>query len=287
VADIVNIPSNTIKISDRKIYWLASYPKSGNTWVRMFLNAYLTGGPLNINSGHQYICSDIRPDIFQMMMPRSLTEITIDEQFMYHQGALLNLIKLAATKDILVKTHNAKAIVSGTALIPPKITGGAIYIIRDPRDIVVSYSKHFAKTIDESIDDINDENRAGMGPFNLCHLFMSWSKNVSSWTYENQNVDVLAIKYETLIKQTKQSFIEILKYLELPIDTKRLDHAIFESTFVNLKSKETEFGFVEKANNDNFFRSGKYGQWKKVLNKAQIDKIEGANKEIMRKYGYL
>ncbi len=287
MADLFNHPGREVVSTERKIYWLASYPKSGNTWVRMFLNAYVTRFSINLNSAYQCVLSDLKPEIYQMMMPRSLTELDLAEQFMYHQGALLNLIKLSNTIDILVKTHNAKVIVEGIHLIPPRISGAAIYIIRDPRDIAISHSHHFNNTIDESIVQMADESRAGQSVFNLHHMLMSWSMHISSWTVENKNVSVTVFKYEDLLLHTRKCFKMILETLTIPFEEDRFEFALKESAFSNLQKLESETGFSETGKRGKFFRVGKRGQWKKTLSKKQIAQICSDHKDMMEKYDYV
>jgi hypothetical protein len=278
-----------VSSDERKIWWLASYPKSGNTWVRMFINAYATKFPININSVYQYVTSDLRPEIFQMMCPRPITEFTLLEQFMYHPGALLNLLKISNTKDIVVKTHNAKATVNGFILIPPDISAGAIYIIRDPRDIVISHASHFDKTIDESITDLNNINRAGLSKQGLYHLFMSWSNHVSSWTVENKNINTTIVKYEDMLMHPKKAFECIIEALEIETEDheERFNHALNETRFEKLQAYEKNNGFIENTGEGLFFRKGATGQWKRHLSKKQIDKINSQHKVMMQQYGYL
>jgi hypothetical protein len=276
-----------INSSSRKIHWLASYPKSGNTWVRVFLDAYATGYPINLNSAFKFVSTDIDPIIFQMMMPRSVSELTLTEQFMYHNGALLNLIKCAKTKNIVVKTHNAKAFVEGVTLIPPSISDKSIYIIRDPRDVCISAAYHFNIAISDMIPFMADSGRIGESEHNLYHLFMSWTDNVFSWTIKNKDIPVTIIKYEKLITKTKQTFKLILEALDIRYDEQRFDFALNQSSFSNLQQQEKSQSFSERRGPENFFRVGKMNQWKEVLTKDQIDRIEKDHREMMQHYGYV
>lgn len=280
-------PGITLNSDERKIWWIASYPKSGNTWVRMFLNAFVTGFPVHLNSAYQFVISDLKPEVYQMMSPRPLQEMSLREQFMYHQGALVNLIKLANTRDICVKTHNAKATVDGVALIPPILSAGAIYLIRDPRDVAISSAAHFEIDIDTSIKNLADDNRAGKSPFQLHHMFMSWSAHIVSWTLKNTDVPVLIVRYEDLIAHTRNAFKTIIDFLKLDMDEKKFDFALEATKFEALQKLEKEKGFVEKVGKELFFRVGKVNQWKNILTKKQIDQIESGHKEVMKKYGYL
>ncbi len=278
-----------VNSEDRKLWWLASYPKSGNTWVRMFLNCYATKFPVNINTVFQYVVTDLRPEIFQMMSPRPLTEMSIRECFMYYPGAMCNLLKLANTKDITIKTHNAKATVNGITIISPDMSAGAVYIVRDPRDVVISMTHHFEKTIDEAITMLNDENRAGASKHGLYHMFMSWGKNVQSWTNGNKDIPTLVVRYEDLLKQTENAFEAIIEHLQLklPDHDDRFKFALEQTTFNNLSSYEEQNGFAERVGKEKFFRVGKAGQWKDILTNKQVRAITDANKEIMQRYSYV
>lgn len=280
-------PGCEVNSEERKIYWLASYPKSGNTWVRMFLNAYATHFPVDLNSSFQFVMSDLRPEIYQMMSPRPLQEMSIREQFMYHQGALINLLKLANTKNIYVKTHNAKAKIDEVPLIPVAISANAVYLIRDPRDVVISHAEHFNTTIDKSIEQLNSTDRAGKANFNLYHMFMSWSNHVESWCIKNREIKTLVVKYEDMLTNAEKAFKAILTQFDLGFDPERFKFALEQSNFKNLSQKEGETGFVEKASGDKFFRKGKAGQWKSILSKGQIDQIESDHGKVMKTYGYI
>lgn len=270
---------------DRKIRWLASFPKSGNTWVRFFLNAYTTGFPVRLNTAFHYVASDLQPEIYQMMMPRSITELSVGEQILYHGGALLNLLKLGRTKDVVVKTHNAKAVVEGARLIPSQISGPSVYLIRDPRDVVVSHAAHFSQSIGEAIEALERADRVGKSEFNLCHFFLDWSTHVRSWSTENKDIDTLVLRYEDLFDP--KAFKEILKQLEIEFDEERFEFALGQSRFDALQSEEIKHGFNEKRGGDRFFRVGKPGQWKKELNGSQRSRIEQRHKDMMKLYGYL
>ena len=274
---------------DRKIWWLASYPKSGNTWVRMFLNAYVTGFPIDINSAFQYVMGDIYPEGLQMICPRDIKTLTTKEQYMYHNAMLLNLLNMNPTKDVCLKTHNAKCRVEEIPTIPPSFSAGAVYIIRDPRDVVISLSHHFNIDIDASIAFMNNIKQAGEHVnTKLVHILLTWSLHVTTWTNKNEDVPTTVIKYEDLLENTEETFVKILKALSFnKINKEKLKFALEETKFEKLRAFEDKFGFREKANGDKFFRVGKAGQWKTKLTKKQIKQIEEDHKDVMEKFGYL
>ena len=275
-------------IIDRKIWWLASYPKSGNTWVRMFLNAYTTGFPLEINSAFQFVMGDIYPEGMQMLCPRPLSTLNTAQQYMYHTGMLLNLLLYGPSRDVCLKTHNAKCRVEDIPTIPPAISRGAIYVIRDPRDVVVSVSHHFDLTIDKAIEFMNNKKQGAQHKdTNLVHILLTWSLNVLTWTEKNKDVPVTIIRYEDLLDDPETNFRKILENFGIKkVREERFKFALEESTFERLRGYEDKHGFREKAHGEKFFRVGKKGQWKDILTEEQVQKIEEDHGEIMEKHGY-
>lgn len=277
-------------VISKKIYWLASYPKSGNTWIRMFINAFMTKFPLNINSAYQYVTGDLRPAILQLTCAEKIENLSHSEQYLYRPAMLLNALKLAPTHTICLKTHSAKVAVDGIHAIPLPISEKAIYLVRDPRDVVISLSHHLGYTIDETIEFMNTPNQGGeLQEVKLVHILLTWSGHVESWTIKNDNLPYVAIKYEDLLINTT-IFHEILKLLNLQLINdyeERFDLAVKETHFKNLQKLENKHGFIEKGVRDKFFRVGKAEQWKKVLTRKQVDTIISHHREVMTYFGYI
>lgn len=263
------------------IRWLASYPKSGNTWVRLFINSYLSGLPININTPYQYIVSDVSLPLFQSVCCKPANTLSHIEQFYYRPAMLLNALHLSGTNELTLKTHHAKAVVDSIPIIPAEISDHSIYLIRDPRDVAISYARHTGVSINESIKQMNNMDQAGDHENGLIHLMLTWSKHVESWTTKNKNVKITVFKYEDLCKD---KFIEILKIFKFKVKEERLDFALEQSSFKNLKKLEEEYGFRE-ARKSQFFKHG-CSVWKKILSQKQVDLINSQHKEVMKEYGY-
>lgn len=272
-----------------RITWLASYPKSGSTWVRMFLNAFITKFPLNLNSAYQFVSLDSDPALLQMLSPMSLDTLTTNEQFLYRPAMLLNILKTSRTKRVCLKTHNAKIAVDGLPVIPLSLSDAAIYLVRDPRDVCISLSKHMNYTIDETIEFMNNIKQGITSEHHVTDLLLTWSKHVESWTSSNTNLDCLMVKYEDLLDDEEKYFIDILEFLQLTNFedfSSRFEFAMKESSFESLQNYEKEDGFIESTGHSTFFRVGKSGQWKNVLTRIQVDKIKSDHGPMMGEFGY-
>lgn len=248
--------------------WLASYPKSGNTWVRMFLNAYVTGEALDINAKRQqFVISDFQTGIHPPYAD-------LDDQIRYYPVSITKL------RGYCVKTHNANVL----GIIPIKETANSIYLVRDPRDVAISLANHYGTTVDDAIKFMNEPNAiATEKNTGFSHILRTWSEHVESWGCPQ----ITYFRYEDLLKHTADAFKMILEILEVPL-TNNFDFALKQSNFNNLQDLEKKNGFIEKASEKRvFFREGKAGQWKETLTLKQVKTIEENHCKIMTKIGYL
>lgn len=275
--------------SQRKIWWFVSYPKSGNTWLRMFVNAYVSGFPLDINSAFQFAFNDLTSQVVQITCARPLNQLTFEEQSYYRPATLLNFLNVYATRDVALKTHHAKVAVNDIPVCPHQLSRGAIYLVRDPRDIAISFADHLGESIDDVIDHMGNIKFALKNKDSLHHLLLTWSEHVRSWSKMNTNIPTLVIKYEELLNAPEKYFKEIVEFLTMPFNPEKFEFALNETTFEKLRADEEKRGFIELSENSKsgkFFRAGKAGQWKEVLTEAQIAKIEEDHGEMMKEYGY-
>lgn len=275
----------------KKINWLASYPKSGTTWIRMFLNAYMTKFPLNLNSAYQYVANDINPALMQLTTTKCVNDLSVNEQFLYRTAMLGNIVELCPINNVCLKTHNAKVRVDDIPAIPPNLSNFAIYVIRDPRDVCISLSNHMGLTIDETIGFMGNLSQAiEMPETRLVHILLTWAKHVASWTTENENLQTMVLRYEDLLAEPREMFITILEALNLDKlnnAEERLDFALQESKFENLKKLEKVGGFIEQGVRGDFFRVGSNGQWKSDLTEDERYQIESEHEDVMEEYGYI
>ncbi len=279
------------------IIWLASYPKSGNTWVRLFLRSYLSKNKEEFNINQK---PNDNFKINRFPNNKMLKEMQIDSGNFFEIAknwiTVQEKINLNNRLNIL-KTHNAMCTIDKSKFTNQDNTLGAVYIVRDPRDVAVSFSHHLGISLTDVVDlMINEEHLISEKDFVLekkeagSTLVSSWSNHYNSW--KNYNLrKILIIKYEDLIKKTFEKFYEIVLYLnkleKIEIDVKRIKRSIELTKFRNLQDLEKKYGFEETTFSKTFFREGKIGSWKKELDKDLSKKIQKAFEAEMIELGYL
>jgi hypothetical protein len=274
------------------IVWLASYPKSGNTWVRTFLHNLAKiksgeAGPQCINTMQRYTVWDIARPLYVGALGYDPTEQHRDEiATVRHQVQQ----RLADSFEglIFAKTHAALIVNRGHTTINFSVTSGAVYIIRDPRDVAISYAHHMGSSIDRAIELMGQRGTESRMDANAVYeAYGSWSENVLSWT-RKAHPAVYIMRYEDMLADPTKAFGGLARHLHQEVTSAELALAAERSSFERLQSQEEQMGFVEKPEAaQRFFREGRAGQWKDVLTAAQIRAIVRDHGEQMRRFGYL
>jgi len=266
------------------ILWLASYPKSGNTWLRSIISSYYysKNGEFNFDL-LRYVTQFPQSKFFSKKYnkPGESSVDWINAQKNINKNNRINIFK----------THNALLSLNGNNFTNKINTLGGIYIIRDPRNVVTSLKNHFDITYDEAFDfmlnkkkyiyDINEPDN-----FADFHFLSSWSVNYQSWI-NNKIFKIKLIKYEDLEKNTYAIMKEIIFFINKIINSKtkfnpeKLKNSINNTTFEKLKSKEKNEGFSESIISPNnkkidFFHLGPKNKWENLINedlKLKMNKI--------------
>jgi hypothetical protein len=270
------------------IVWLASYPKSGNTWLRAFLRALIDPDHrLDINRLGELFPYDVAAHYYQRLDPRPCTAYTRAE-ILKMRPQVQRMIAESHPR-VLVKTHSALVTEGGHPAIDPEVTAGAVYLVRNPLDVAVSFSFHAGEGIDHAIDKMNMPRALAQSTETAVSEHMgSWSENVESWTRRSDG-SVHVARYEDMIESPRKAFTGIASFLRLARERSRLEQALRQSSFRVLREQEKRGGFVEKPNTsaEPFFRSGKTGQWRRVLTRQQVDRLVNAHHRQMERFGYL
>jgi hypothetical protein len=271
------------------IVWLASYPKSGNTWVRMLLNNYFLGDlkRQNLNSLDLTTFGGSSKNSYRAVTDQDVDQLN-DQEIMQLTSAAHRFIASRRPEVSFVKTHNLLSSNLGIPLITPTVTKAGIYIVRNPLDTVISVADHFGLDLDQAIEFIN--NRSGSTAPNetmVRQIFSSWSMNVASWSTQPP-FPVWVIRYEDLHSKPEQVMTQALQFLGAEVDPAKLTRSIKQSSFKALKAMEKRDGFTEKSRySKSFFRRGKMDQWKVKLSKEQVDIIVKNNYQQMQRFGYI
>jgi aryl sulfotransferase len=275
------------------IFWLASYPKSGNTWMRIFLTNYLQNDeqPADINRLDGGPIASARA-IFDDLVGVEASDLTLEEQEFLRPQVYAEFARNLETDEFL-KVHDAYTLnAEGRPLFPSEISRGVIYILRNPLAVVPSLANHINKSVDEAIDVLNQDfsknrpkPRAGLGS-QLPQRWLSWSAHVRSWA-EAPGQRILLVRYEDMKMHPYETFRSVIQFARLRDDQARIHKAVEFSSFEQVKKQETEKGFKERIRRTSFFRKGQVDSWKRELTPAQIERITAAHAETMQRYGYL
>ncbi len=270
------------------IRWISSYPKSGNTWVRLFLMAYADPGVFDINHRSTNYTQDTNPGIYQKVSPVDGEDLTETEVRLLRGAVLVWMVRRAPDKILYLKTHSSNIAVNDLAWIPPEYTDRALYIIRDPRDVVVSLADYMDLSIDSAINVMANENQNLDKWGTILNVpLLSWSLHVQSWR-RKLPYDTHALRYEDLIADPEQHFQFLINFFKQKFDRTRFNEAMNLTSFEALQRSESNTGFDSSSlKQKNFFRSGKAGSWTDVLTDQQEAKIIRSHKTVMQECGYL
>jgi hypothetical protein len=276
-----------------QINWLASYPKSGNTWMRIFLinllNPHLTAA---VNQLH-HIPHAASRSLFDEYSGINSSDLT-DQEIELMRPEVYQLLAKQSKRDLFLKIHDAyKKDLTNTPLISKKGSKAIVYLIRNPLDIAVSFAKFKGTTLEQIILEMADsknylakQTHAAL-KMQLPQLLSSWSEHVLSWT-QQRDVPILIIRYEDLIANPFSNFKKTVEFLNLQHSDTEVKNALDRSNFNNLKKQEMKFGFQDKfPTTKHFFRKGIAGEGMQLLSNSQINKITKKHGEVMSTFNYL
>ncbi|MDA9598432.1 sulfotransferase domain-containing protein [Candidatus Pelagibacter sp.] len=259
------------------IIWLASYPKSGNTFVRTLLSAYFFS-----NDGFfdfKYLKSIKQFPSKKLFVKIGITSNNENEILKNYIPAQEYINKKAPL--ILLKTHSSLFDIDETKFTNLDNSLGVIYVVRDPRNIVTSFSNHFNLSLNDSAGRMISDTVLGESTDKkIITYILSWKKHYESWKLFEKEQKYLLVKYEDLIKNPKEILIKMLTFIfkmsnnNSNIDLRKVDNVISSTAFEKLKKMEKNYGFVEKPKNmkSNFFKLGNKNKWQNILDK-DIEKI--------------
>ena len=282
------------------IIWLSSYPKSGNTYVRAFLSAYYFSENGQFDFSQISNIEQFPHEKFFKKKVNSISEAS--KEWMPNQKEINKDKKIR-----FFKTHSFLGSYQGNEFTTPETTLGAVYIVRDPRNVLTSLKNHYSFDDDKALKMITDKTRSLMsnnGSYASLTFISSWAENYLSW-FRNNQFRKLFVKYEDLITNKYETFRDIIVFTNTlmnrvgGVDKSKLQKAIETTNFSILKKKEisetfdgseSSFKSWRKFHSENknlFFNLGPENDWKKILKTEISNEIEIGFEKEMRELGYI
>tara|TARA_B100000674_G_scaffold444885_1_gene410809 strand:+ start:278 stop:1117 length:840 start_codon:yes stop_codon:yes gene_type:complete len=278
------------------IIWLASYPKSGNTWVRSLLSAYYYSEDGNFDFKLLDKIKQFPSKDFFNKEIKSVDEAA--ENWLTAQS------KIKAKNEVcFLKTHNVFGAYKGKNFTTSEFSLGAIYIVRDPRNVISSLMNHYSLTEGEALDMINSVYRnlrdeSNLEDYSNYSFISSWANNFKSWKL-TKDIETLFVKYEDLEENRFNTFKKIIKFTnklisnDSKINFNKLKNSIESTDFDILKKKEEIEGFNEAifskkdGKRKTFFNLGSKNNYKKLIKSQTSKTIRELFKKEMKELGYI
>jgi hypothetical protein len=271
------------------IVWLASYPKSGNTWLRAFLANLVANRrePVPLAELPDYAALEADPELYTRIAGRPSTELDFD-QLCALRPQVHAALAAAAPRTRFVKTHSMAGVHAGTPLLTPEVSAGAICVVRNPLDVAISMSHHFGMDLDTAIDYLGDDRAVtANGALFVSEFIGSWSTHAKSWS-DIESERIVVLRYEDLLEKPAKAFARVARLVGVHNDRGRIERAIAHAQFRNLAGMERRDGFVEAPiTGKSFFRSGRANQWRDVLSRDQVGRVVGRHREQMARFRYV
>ncbi|KAB7768843.1 sulfotransferase domain-containing protein [Xanthomonas maliensis] len=265
------------------IVWLASYPKSGNTWVRCLI--------ASLRKGNAALTLDELAPALPNAASRAWLERHLEVDIADLTPSELQPLRGAAHRrcamqgSSVLKVHDRY----DPMLFPAVATSGIVYIVRDPRDVAPSWADHAGIDLDAAIAQLAERTTvshtlARYRP-QTRQCFGSWSEHVASWLHAPG--PRLLLRYEDLLANPLQETARLAGFLGLPTAPARIAHAVAACRFEVLRDSEERHGFVERQHGQaRFFRQGRAGAWRSALSAAQAARMLACHGPTMAWLGY-
>jgi hypothetical protein len=245
------------------IYWVASYPKSGNSWARAFLTSLITDGA-RTKSGKR---PEIIPDenfgrFYKPFLQKPIEEVSNTELALL-RPRVHRLLANKTQNFLLLKTHSRLGLHNGTPTITLDVTAGAIYLVRNPLDVAVVYSENRERGVDGTIAVMNESERQATRLKDRAYEIVgSWSEHVTSWTKPHDRI--LVLRHEDMLADPAAEFRRIVQFLKMDVSDGQLARALADTQS----------------------DAGSAGKWRDALSEEQVAMVVRNNEPVMKRFGY-
>jgi len=278
----------------KKIVWISSYPKSGNTWMRLLLANYYKpelSQSIGINDLSFAPLTSLRATIDEWSLIESSDLLAPEVEDHRRRGVAQ--WAMVANGRAFMKVHDAWALGGdGSSLFLPAVTEHVVYVIRNPMDVAVSLAHHFDISPDRAVEFLCDSrftlSPQGRGIFvQLPQIIGNWSQHVSSWIHES-GLPLTVVRYEDMVANTADALGCVVRALDGRVVDGRVSAAVDASLFERLQMQEQSSGFRERVSaRSPFFRSGRVGEGRARLTTACRESLQMAHRDTMMRFGYL
>lgn len=273
-----------------KIVWIASYPKSGNTWLRAVYSALRSGTEPNINRLESP--SPALRALFDQALAVRSSDLTPDEVDTLRPRADEVAASLPV-EDMFRKIHDALfKTPAGELIVSTRATRAALYLVRDPRDVAVSWAHHADVPLGVAVEALCSPKMALASSnkhldYQVRQQLGTWSQHVQSWA-EDPPFPVHVVRYEDCLANPVATFYEAFRFAGIHASVETMARAVDQASFGRLKSQEKEGGFRERQSSRHlFFRGGSAGSWKQVLTPEMVEKLLDEHGAVMARHGYV
>lgn len=275
-----------------KLIWLASYPKSGNTWFRIFLRNLLSPdlAPVSLDNIGFSIASARR--LLDKMGGMKTSDLT-PQELVFYRLRVFDVISAQTENQRFFKIHDAYKDQDGEPVVSARATRVGLYLVRNPLDLCASYANHMSCSIDEAINCMNDPEHGLSGrkkansKRQLAQFMGTWSDHVRSWLDQDE-FPVHVMRYEDMRADPLRIFMRAVQLSGLDSTDDDVRTALSHAEFSKLRESELEKGFPEKPRGtEHFFRKGQVSGWRDELSADQAAKLIEGHHDVMTRLGYL
>ena len=276
------------------IIWIASYPKSGNTWLRSFISSYYFSKKGKFN--FSLLMNILQFPSVKFTKKNLNSELEASNNWIYNQNQFFS-----GENIHFIKTHNSLNQYKGNSFTTKNLSLGAIYIVRDPRNLITSMTHHYSLSYEQAYKKLIDENaslleKSREGDYSNFSFLGSWSSHFKSWK-NCKDFKTLFVKYEDLENNKYDSFKKIVQFInslkqdKSSLNEKKFLNSINSTNFSNLRNKEEIEGFEESVNSKSgerkrFFNLGFKNRWQKILPKNILTKLNNNLQSDLNDLGY-
>ena len=276
------------------IIWIASYPKSGNTWLRSFISSYYFSKKGKFN--FELLMNVLQFPSVKFAKKNLNSELEASYNWIYNQNQFFS-----GENIHFIKTHNSLNQYKGNSFTTNNLSLGAIYIVRDPRNLITSMTHHYSMTYEQAYKKLIDENaslleKSREGDYSNFTFLGSWSSHFKSWK-NSRDFKTLFVKYEDFENNKYDTFKKIVQFIndlkkdKSSFNEKKFLNSINSTNFSNLRNKEEIEGFDESVNSKSgerkrFFNLGFNNRWQKILPKNILTKINNNLQSDLNDLGY-